>query len=207
MFYWLSRLFLYISCKIILGYRVIGQENIPPEGGVIFCSNHLSYLDPPFFAPAVGINAKQTNFMGRDTLFKNFFFRQLITALKCFPVRRGGADRQSWREFENRINQGKRILLFPEGTRSSDGKLGKANAGAGMLISRCKNAQIVPVRLFGPEKIWPKGKGVQGRFPITVVFGPPIDLREELKAKGSREVYQAISDKVMAGIGELKESA
>jgi 1-acyl-sn-glycerol-3-phosphate acyltransferase len=185
----------------LLKFKTAGQEHIPPTGGLILASNHQSFLDPILLgcaSPRV-----PTHFMARDTLFKsrilNFYFRRTHT----FPVRRGGADRAAWNYFEGLVRDGEQVTFFPEGTRSPDGRLQPGNAGSGMLIHRCPGACVVPARIRGTHKVLNKGKGFSGLHPISLAFGPPVDLREFWSAEGGREVYAAITARIMASIAAI----
>jgi 1-acyl-sn-glycerol-3-phosphate acyltransferase len=187
--------------KLLLRLRIGGEVNVPRKGGIILVSNHQSYLDP--YALGCASPRRPVHFMARESLFKNPVFGWIIRTIHAFPVKRGGADRQAWRAFENLVLSGEQVSFFPEGTRSEDGKLQVANAGAGMLIHRCKTATVIPVRVRGTYKVLNKTKGYQGRHPISVAFGPALDLSAEVAAEGSREVYEAIANKCMAAIASV----
>lgn len=187
--------------KLLLRLRIGGEAHVPRSGGVILVSNHQSYLDP--YALGCACPRRPVHFMARESLFKNPVFGFVIRLIHAFPVKRGGADRQAWRAFENLVLQGEQVSFFPEGTRSDDGKLQPANAGSGMLVHRCKTATVIPVRIRGTYRVLNKSKGYQGLHPISVVFGAPLDLSAELAADGSRETYEAIANKCMAAIASL----
>jgi 1-acyl-sn-glycerol-3-phosphate acyltransferase len=188
--------------RLFLRFKVVGKERVPAQGGIILVSNHQSYLDPVAVGCATP-RRRPVHFMARESLFKNPIFAWGIRSIHAFPVKRGGADRQAWRAFEKMVADGEVVSFFPEGTRSEDGQLLPANAGAGMLIHRCKGAHVVPVRVRGTHRVLNKAKGFQGFRPVSVVFGDPLDLSAEFAAEGSREVYEALANKVMAGIAAL----
>ena len=94
--------------RLFYGFEVKGEENIPAQGGVVFCANHQSFLDPPVVAAAV--RRRQIWFMARDTLFRNPLFAWLIRALHTFPVKRGAVDRSAVREFAALVSSGKGVL-------------------------------------------------------------------------------------------------
>ncbi len=101
------------------------------------------------------------------------------------------------------LRQGNQVVVFPEGSRTLDGKLQPAEAGTGLIVAKSK-AVVQPVRIFGARKALPRGSGKIRFVPITLVVGDPIEFTpEELKAKG-REEYQKISDKIMAEIAKLE---
>ena len=185
----------------LLRFKVGGLEHIPPGGGLILACNHQSFLDPILLG--CGSPRVPTHFMARESLFKsrilNFYFRRTHT----FAVKRGGADRQAWKHFEDLVRDGEQVTFFPEGTRSADGSLQPGNPGSGMLIHRCPGAVVVPARIRGAHKVLNKVRGFSGLHPVSIAFGPPVDLSAEWGQKGSREVYAAITDKIMAAIAAL----
>jgi 1-acyl-sn-glycerol-3-phosphate acyltransferase len=186
----------------LLSFRVGGLEHIPPSGGLILASNHQSFLDP--IVLGCGSPRVPTHFMARESLFRSrilsFYFRNTHT----FGVKRGGADRQAWKYFEGLVRDGEQVTFFPEGTRSDDGKLQPGNPGSGMLIHRCPGAYVVPCRIRGTWRVLNKTRGIRGLHPISLGFGPPVDLSEFWPQKGGREVYAAITDKIMAAIAAIQ---
>jgi 1-acyl-sn-glycerol-3-phosphate acyltransferase len=185
----------------LLQFRVGGLEHVPPTGGLIMASNHQSYLDPILLGCATP--RLPVHFMARESLFRsrilNFYFRNTHT----FGVKRGGVDRQAWKHFEDLVRSGEQVTFFPEGTRSDDGRLQPANPGSGMLIHRCPGATVLPCRIRGTWKVLNKTRGFSGIHPISVAFGPPVDLSKEIADKGGREVYAAITEKIMAAIAAI----
>ncbi len=149
--------------RIIYRAEVHGQENIPQEGGAIIAANHISLWDPPFvgaFCP------RRVSFMAKKELFENSVFSSIITSLGAFPVNRGAADRNAIKTALTILGEGKCLGLFPEGTRSKDGKLGEPEAGIGLIAYKA-NVPIVPVAITGTN-----GKGMFPKF--TIRFGKPI---------------------------------
>lgn len=171
----------------IFQYKVIGKENFPTDGGVLLCSNHISNLDPP----TVGVAApRQVHFMAKEELFSAPVIGKIIPHVHAFPVKRGMNDRQALRKGLSILKDGKVVGLFPEGTRSKTGELGKGLAGAGFFALRSK-AHIVPCAIIGSYKPFRR---------VKVVFGKPIDFDEYRKNKVSAE---EASDIIMHEIGQL----
>jgi 1-acyl-sn-glycerol-3-phosphate acyltransferase len=185
----------------LLRFKVAGREHIPASGGLILASNHQSFLDPIILG--CGTTRIPVNFMARESLFKsrilNFYFRNTHT----FGVKRGGADREAWRYFEKLVRDGEQVTFFPEGTRSDDGRLQPGNPGSGMLIHRCPGACVLPARIRGTHRVLNKTRGLRGPHPVSLGFGPPVDLKDLWEQKGSREVYTAITDRIMAAIAAI----
>ena len=149
--------------RIIYRAEVHGQENVPKEGGAIIAANHISLWDPPFvgaFCP------RRVSFMAKKELFENSVFSSIITSLGAFPVNRGAADRNAIKTALTVLGEGKCLGLFPEGTRSKNGKLGEPEAGSGWIAYKA-NVPIVPVAITGTN-----GKGLFPKF--TIRFGKPI---------------------------------
>ena len=171
----------------IYQFKVIGKENFPTDGGVLLCSNHISNLDPP----TVGIAApRQVHFMAKEELFSAPVLGKILPHINAFPVKRGMSDREALRKGLGVLKEGKVLGLFPEGTRSETGELGKGLAGAGFFALRSK-AQIVPCAVIGPYKPFKR---------LTVVFGKPIEFDDYRKNKVSAE---EATDIIMNEIGQL----
>ena len=155
-------------------YKVIGKENVPSEGGVLLCSNHISNFDPP----TVGIAApRQVHFMAKEELFSAPILGKILPHVNAFPVKRGMSDREALRKALAILKEGKVLGLFPEGTRSKTGELGEGLAGAGFFALR-SDAHIVPCAIIGPYKPFRR---------LKVVFGKPINFDEHRKNKISAE--------------------
>ncbi|CAN7343778.1 lysophospholipid acyltransferase family protein [Rossellomorea sp. LjRoot5] len=158
---------------------VKGLEHFPKDGGVLLCSNHIDNLDPP----VVGISApRPVAFMAKEELFNVPVLGKLLPDLRAFPVKRGMSDREALRKGLQVLKQGDVLGLFPEGTRSKTGQIGKGLAGAGFFALRSE-AYVVPCAIIGPYKPFRK---------LKVVFGPPIpmdSIREErLNAEKTTEI-------------------
>ncbi|KKB38437.1 lysophospholipid acyltransferase family protein [Bacillus thermotolerans] len=169
--------------------EVRGLEHFPKEGGVLLCSNHIDNLDPP----VVGITApRPVSFMAKEELFKVPIFGKMVGNLNAFPVKRGMSDRDAIRKGLKLLKEGHVLGLFPEGTRSKTGEIGKGLAGAGFFALRT-DAQVVPCAIVGPYKVFGK---------LKVVYGSPIDMEELRSRKASAE---EVTEVIMSHIRRLKE--
>ncbi|MBO6264680.1 MAG: 1-acyl-sn-glycerol-3-phosphate acyltransferase [Acidaminococcaceae bacterium] len=157
--------------KIWLRWEVFGRENIPAEGPVVIAANHLSLLDPPVLGAAA---TRKVHFMAKSELFKPVWFGALIRKLGAFPVRRGAMDRDAIKTGLTILKENKVLAVFPEGTRSKTGELGRAGGGAFMMAVKCK-AKIVPAYIYGTDLKrhpgWPK---------VRVIFGKPMEYDPDM---------------------------
>jgi 1-acyl-sn-glycerol-3-phosphate acyltransferase len=184
------------------GWKVHGRENIPRQGAVIFAANHVSFLDPP----AVNLASPRVpRTMAKSELFDGRI-AWLMRGLGAFPVRRGKPDRAAMRRALKVLEVGMVLSVFPEGTRSKDGTLGEAGPGFSYLVHTSK-VPVIPIFLQGNEQTLspqhPKFRFIRGQ----VWFGEMIHFEEEWQQKASREVLNAISERVMKGIADLRQKA
>jgi 1-acyl-sn-glycerol-3-phosphate acyltransferase len=170
--------------------RRTGREHIPSSGPTIIASNHISLKDPPFVA--VAALPRRVHFMAKSELFRMRAFGWAISALGAFPVVRGGADREAIRTSRALLASGACLIMFPEGTRSRDGRLRPGFPGVGALA-------LEPGVTVVPTAVW----GTHRRLgPVRVAFGPPVDLSDlDTGPRGARA--QAATDRIMAAIAAL----
>ncbi|WP_096200957.1 lysophospholipid acyltransferase family protein [Bacillus sp. FJAT-45350] len=169
--------------------EVIGSDNIPKEGPVILCCNHISNLDPPFLGCFI---ERPINFMAKAELFDIPVLKGLLPKVGAFPVKRGMGDKQALRNGLAILKEDNMLGLFPEGTRSKDGELGKGLTGAGFFALRT-NAVILPCAIIGPFKKFNK---------IKLVYGEPLDFTEYRELKKSAD---EATEYIMEGIRSLIE--
>jgi len=171
-------------CFLFFRLRISGKENVPEKGAVLLISNHQSFLDPVL----CGILLKRPlYFLARDTLFENWFFGRLITSINTIPVKRGEADFAAMRIIISRLQEGFGVCLFPEGTRTKDGKISQFKPGLA-LLSRRGNAAIVPVAIEGAFECWPKHKKLFSLgSKIAVSYGKCLTA-EQIRNMGDEEL-------------------
>jgi len=169
--------------------RTYGRDNVPKKGAFILVSNHQSYLDPIFCVCPL---KRQSHFIARDTLFTNWFFGPLISSVNAIPVKLGEPDIAAMRKVLEKLKKGAGVTLFPEGTRTHDGKIAPFKPGLG-LLSRRGNAPIVPVVIDGAFECWPRFKKLfsPGRR-IRVTYGEPITV-EQVKDMGDKKLAEHLT--------------
>jgi len=172
-------------------FRVYGTENIPDKGPFILVCNHQSYLDPMFCG--VGCR-RRLCYVARESLFVNKFFGALIASGGAIPVRPNQANLAAMREVMSRLRKGLGACLYPEATRTSDGRIEDFKAGFG-LLSRKTGAPIVPVLLDGAFECWPRQNKMFSHGGVTVCYGRAITA-EETKGMGDRELAEVVTDRL-----------
>ena len=177
----------------VLVYRVhyTGRENIPASGGVLVVSNHQSHFDPPL----VGIGSRRRmNYVARESLFSFPPFGWLLRSVGAIPINRDGLGLSGIKESLKLLKKGEMVLIFPEGTRTRDGEIGRFHAGFTTLAAR-SNAVILPVAIEGAFQAWPKTKKFPGLGKIRVHFGQPIP-HAEIAGRDEQELLAEVHRRV-----------
>jgi 1-acyl-sn-glycerol-3-phosphate acyltransferase len=188
-------------------WRVYGAENVPATGGVILAANHASFLDPPLVGSGL---RRDINYLARESLFRFPLVGSLLRSWNSVPVDRDGGGAKGLKIILGRLLDGAGIILFPEGTRTRDGKLQPARAGIGLVVAK-SNAPVVPVRVFGTFETYGRNVKFPRPKPIAVRYGTPMRF-EKLRAEAKdcskdrlKQIYQEIADEIMVAIAALKE--
>jgi len=198
MIYLIGRFLFFCVFKLFFHFRTFGRRNIPTRGGFLLACNHVSYLDPIVFGCAC---PRFLSFMARDTLFKGRYFGWLLMRVRAFPLRRNAADFGAMKEALRRLRQGEGLLLFPEGTRTVGGKLGRGQAGVGFL-ARKSGVPVVPAFVRGTDIALSKTDKKLRRASITVWFGEPLTI-----SAASGESDEEFAGRVMGRVMGLKAAA
>lgn len=182
--------------KIFYNLRFEGKENIPKEGGYIYASNHRSYTDPVLITLPV---RKRFAYMAKSELFEqNIFFTALIKMMGAFPVVRGAGDGKAIALAVEKLKQGKNLVIFPEGTRSYDGKVGRGKTGVAVIAAQA-GVDVVPVGIVF------EGRKLKFRSKIIVRFGKPIPASELKIESNSVSELKALKTTIMTAITNLVE--
>jgi 1-acyl-sn-glycerol-3-phosphate acyltransferase len=197
-YYWVGYHLSRLVGRVFFRFRVIHRERMLQSGPVILAMNHQSYLDPPLAGTACD---RAIYFLARRTLLDVPLLGWVLPKLNVIPVNQEGVDRSAMKAVIRVVQAGNGVLVFPEGSRTLDGKLQAAEPGLGLVIAKTR-APVVPMRIFGAHEALPRGGRL--RFaPITVVIGEPIFFSaSDLQARG-KDVYARLSERVMKAIAAL----
>jgi len=194
--YWILRWLVRGIIGVILFRRlhIEGEGNVPRGGGLLVVSNHIATADPPLhgglFPRPVHFMAKVEWFLGNPVVA--FLARQFL----CFPVVRHTADRASLRYTLQLLEKGQAVLIYPEGTRAVDARLHRAEVGIAFLARR-SGVPILPMAIYGSEKVIPKGAHWPRRAHTYLRYGKPFHV------PASMVDNHAAADYVMSKIAEL----
>jgi len=182
--------------KVFFAIEIEGKENIPYGGGAILASNHLSYLDPIVLGILV---PRRVNFMAKEELFENFFFGWMIVKLGAFPIKRERIDRTTYKKILKLLQKREVVVLFPEGTRSIDGTIGQLHAGIARIALKA-DVPIIPIIVWGTEKVLPRGKKLIRLARIRARAGKPlkknIASNREITRKDVDELQNELEEKM-----------
>jgi 1-acyl-sn-glycerol-3-phosphate acyltransferase len=181
--------------RILFGLRIFGSGNIPKRGPVIIAPNHVSYADPV----VVGLGVpRELHFLAKEELFEPPVFGSLIRAYNAIPIKRGVVDRRALKSAAGVLKGGNALLVFPEGTRSKDGRLLPGRPGIGFLAVESE-AIVVPCYVAGSRHLM---RAVVRRPRLELRYGNPISVPA---VERGRAVYKMLSDKTMEELVRLRE--
>jgi len=163
---WACRFF----CILFFQPRTFGLVNIPQKGGFLLVSNHQSFTDPMFSATPVH---RQLCFAARDSLFEIPFFGRFVHSFNVIPLKRGQADLTAMKIFVEKLKDGFGLVLYPEGTRTSDGKIAEIKPGF-CLLARRTNVPVIPAIIDGGFECWPRHQKFYRPKKVFVIYGKPI---------------------------------
>jgi len=184
-FYRAVRAIAWFLCRIIFPTKVIGAENVPAEGPVLICSNHVSMVDPVLIAISF---KRQISFLAKKELFGTKFTNWFFTNLGMVPVDRGASDIAAMRVCIETLNENRLLGVFPQGHRYKQDENREIQSGAAMMALRSK-AVVVPVHVSAPLKA----------FRInTLRFGKPVDLSDLTRVNA--QAITAANNRIAEGI-------
>jgi 1-acyl-sn-glycerol-3-phosphate acyltransferase len=186
--------------KTLFSFKVVHRERIIETGGAILAMNHESYLDPPLAGIACH---RELYYLARKTLLQWPILGPILPKMNVIPVDQDRADMSALKTIIKIVRAGHATVIFPEGSRTLDGELQPAQPGLGLVIAKTL-APVVPMRIFGAHKAFPRGGKPRFFTPITLVVGEPIFFTKEDLAGEGRELYQRLSERVMERIAAIQ---
>lgn len=198
LFYWIGWSLSKLIGRGFYNHRVIGKENIEFPGAALIVSNHASFLDPPMVGVAF---EEDIYYLARKSLFNNPVFGAVIRSWNAYPVDQDRPDMTSMKIVIRLLKEGKKVLVFPEGSRSFDDKFLPFLPGIGLILTKV-DVPVIPVRIFGSGDAMPRGGGL-APAEITIVCGKPWRYDPGRYQGTGRDLYQRISDDLMQQVSEL----
>lgn len=195
-FYFSLRVVVRFIFLLIARVHIEGLENLPDEGPYMLASNHINWSDIPMIAAPI---PRQVIFMAKSELFKSSFSEMFIKALGSFPVRRGESDRQALKMAEVCLEQGNVLAIFPEGHRSDDHRLKEGKSGTAVIAYHA-NVQVIPVAIWGTEKLftsfhfWPLRQDIHIRYGKPLTFTKDTRLTKENVNDGITRIMGSIAN-------------
>jgi 1-acyl-sn-glycerol-3-phosphate acyltransferase len=191
----LARLLIFLLTR----YTLLGKENIPPVGPFILVSNHLSVADPVVIGAST---RRKVIFVAKEEVFRNRFAAYILRQWGSFPIYRGQTDMVALRNTGQVLKSGRILGIFPEGTRSKNGRLQPASDAGTALITHLYKAPVLPVGISGTEKI--RGFGWIWRRPrIILKIGQPITFADVQRSQLNREDLARDTAVIMQHIADL----
>ena len=181
------------------GRRYEGLEHVPESGGCVIAANHLSFLDIPLVAASLD---RHVCFVARDTLARSRPLAWLMRQCGAVLVRRGQADRPALREMGAHLERGDCLAIFPEGTRSPDGRMGEFRRGA-LMVARQAGVPIVPAGIRGTGRFLGTGQKLPRPGPVSIRYAAAIDPMEpDALARARQAIASLIGDEAPVRAGE-----
>lgn len=196
------RAFRFICACIFYIYfrgRVYGKPRVPRTGRVLLVSNHQSHVDPVVTTLAL---PRECHYVARDTLWKNRIFGRLITHLNALPIKRGAADVGALKEIIRRLKADCAVVIFPEGTRTTDGSLGRFHANA-LAVAKKVGTTIVPVTVCGAYEAMPRGSTIPRPRKIRVAYAEPISPEQVAEWDESR-ITNTVRERIDANLQRMQ---
>ncbi len=191
MFYKFAKAVVSLYVSILFRIEIIGAENIPSEGPVIICANHINAHDPLI------INTKtkrRSFFLAKKELFENKFLRVLFLELGAFPVDRNSADMRAYKWALDMLSKNQVLGVFSQGTRKA--APGDAAKNGVALFALKSHALVVPCGVSGNYKLFSK---------VKVKFGEPISLSDYYESKPKTELLDTLTAQIMEKVFSLTE--
>ena len=192
--------------RIWFRWKVLHRDRVPPEGGVILASNHVSYLDPVYVVSAL---QRMVVGLARESAFNVPLGGRILRSWRVIPVDQTGTGR-GLKTFLSRLRGGDAVVMYPEGTRSPTGQIRAPQPGIGLIIIK-STAPVVPIKLFGAYEAYARHHWLPRPYQVQIKFGEPLDfadLRAEAKQTKDKErlkeIYQQAATDLLHAIAQIE---
>ncbi len=200
--YRLAKALLRLLCWSYFRVSSEGRENVPKRGPVLLACHHSSYMDPLIVGVAV---PRIVSYLAREDLFRPPL-KWLIEHLFAYPISRDSRDMKAMRLAQSLLKEGRVILVFPEGTRTDNGKVKSFKAGVGWIALRTQ-VPVVPVYVEGAYRCWPRSQGLPRPGKMRVFFGPPLLPEHYADAPRNRQGFTRIAEELERRVKNLEKRA
>lgn len=209
MFYWFMKN-LIVGPILRTAFRpwVTGEENIPRKGAAILASNHLSFIDSVFLPLVI---ERRVTFLAKSDYYtargiKGWAIRNFLKAAGMLPIDRSGGKASEASLFTGLgvLRRGEVLGIYPEGTRSPDGKLYRGRTGVARMVLE-GGVPVIPVAMIDTEKVMPIGKRIPKVRRIGVVIGEPLDFSRFEGMESDRFILRSITDEIMYELSHLSD--
>lgn len=206
-FYWSAKTFAVApATRLLFRPWVKGLGNVPAEGAAILASNHLSVSDSVFMPAML---KRQVHFLAKKDYFtgagpKSWITRKFFEATNQLPMDRSGGE-ASLRSLDaglEALREGRLLGIYPEGTRSPDGRLHRGKIGVAKL-ALASGAPVVPIAMIGTDQAQPIGRTLPRIRRIGMIFGEPLDFSDRAEGVTDARVLRAVTDEIMEAIRRL----
>ena len=183
-------------CRLYFGLELRGTEHIPPAGAVLITPNHQTYADPPLVSIPI---RRPVYYMAWNRLFAVPLFGWLIRRLRAFPVEIESSDPRAAREAVRLLQAGEAVMIFPEGERTTDGRVGRFKPGA-FRLAVSLGVPVLPVTIVGGHEAWPPGRMLPRPGRITITYHP---LQRADPALEPRAAARGLAEHAWAAISSV----
>jgi len=195
---WVMRILL----RIFYRYKCTGRDLVPRTGPLLIVANHQSNFDPPIVGTVMC--DRPSSGIARDTLLDSKLLGAYISGFGVIAIRRGESDMPAIRKALHELSEGRCVMIFPEGTRSEDGEMGKFQRGFWLLLKKSR-AKVLPIGIDGSFDVFPIGSKPKLRGYIEAAAGEPL-CAEELIAMGEVEGTAFVRSKVKSLMLQCREN-
>lgn len=198
--YWLGYRFFRELARGLFDFHVIGEEKLRFPGPALIACNHVSFLDPPFVGQAFD---EAIHYFARKSLFDHPLVGKILRSWQTIPINRDKPDASSLKATIRLLRAGKKVLIFPEGTRSVDGSLQVAEAGVGLFIAK-SGVPVLPVRVFGTHEAFSRDARCLHPVRVTLVVGERWQPELSNYALAGKDLYRVLAEEVMTRIDSMQ---